>query len=393
MNITIRNHHLNSVVCAIAVVLVILLALFIGRSVSAESTSHSLGEHVLTVHDGDVTRGLYTSEKTLAAALEAAGVRIDPSDRTEPALDTELVTGSYEINIYRARPVIVRDGSSELRITTAYRTAPQIAKHAGIELAPEDKVRLMPASDILTDGAAEVMTIERSTEFTFEFYGKTETARTLADTVGDMLEAKGIEMGKNDRIEPAVGTPITSGMTVKLWREGKQTVTVDEDVQFEVEQIQDADRERGFKEVKTPGVNGKRTVTYEIVVKNGKEESRREINSIVTKQPEKQVEIVGTKRPPVAGPAEILDKIHATSAAKGIDGNRVAAIAKCESGFNPNADSGYYKGLFQHDPNYWPARAAKYGFSGASIYDVDAQIGVSTSMMAAGGWSHWGCKG
>ena len=74
MNITIRNHHLNSVVCAIAVVLVILLALFIGRSVSAESTSHSLGEHVLTVHDGDVTRGLYTSEKTLAAALEAAAM-------------------------------------------------------------------------------------------------------------------------------------------------------------------------------------------------------------------------------------------------------------------------------------------------------------------------------
>ena len=118
-----------------------------------------------------------------------------------------------------------------------------------------------------------------------------------------------------------------------------------------------------------------------------------EIQSVTILEAKEQVERVGTKRPPVAGPAEIISKINAASAAKGIDGNRVAAIAKCESGFNPYADSGYYKGLFQHDPNYWPARASKYGYSGASIFDVDAQIGVSTSMMAEGGWSHWGCKG
>lgn len=372
MNIAIRNHHLVPVVCAIAASLVLLLVLFIGRNVSAESTSASVGEHVLTIHDSGATRGHYTSEKTLAAALEAAGVRIDPSDRTEPALDTELVTGSYEVNIYRARPVIVREGSSEMRITTAYRTAPQIAKHAGIELAPEDRVRLLPASDILTDGAAEVMTIERSTEFTFEFYGKTETARTMAATVGEMLKAKGIEMGENDRIEPSVDTPITAGMTVKLWREGKQTVTVDEDVKFEIEQIQDADRDRGYKEVKTPGVNGRRTVTYEIVVKNGQEESRREINSIVTTPPVKQIEVVGTK------PKNVFSGEFAEA---------MARLRQCESGGNyANKRNPLYRGAYQFGYGTWANHGGYYDPADAP---PDVQDQAALALYQRRGWQPW----
>ncbi|MET0980418.1 MAG: G5 domain-containing protein, partial [Candidatus Saccharimonadales bacterium] len=88
------------------------------------------------------------------------------------------------------------------------------------------------------------------------------------------------------------------------WREGKQTISVDEDVAFDVEKIQDADRPLGFKEVKTPGVAGKRTVSYEIEMKNGEEISRVEIQSVTTKEPVKQVEVVGAKLPTPTNPTE-----------------------------------------------------------------------------------------
>src|SRR5690606_32004502 len=92
-------------------------------------------------------------------------------------------------------------------------------------------------------------------------------------------------------------TRITANMTVELWREGKQTITEEEEVAFAVEKIQDADRDAGYREVKTPGTPGKRAVTYEIEIRNGKEHSRKEIQSVTLVEPKTQVEVVGAKSP------------------------------------------------------------------------------------------------
>ena len=53
-------------------------------------------------------------------------------------------------------------------------------------------------------------------------------------------------------------------MHVRLYREGTQTITQEEEVPFETEKIKDANQPSSYKEVKTAGKNGKRTVTYEI---------------------------------------------------------------------------------------------------------------------------------
>ncbi len=387
------SHHYRFLFSALAALVFFAVIGFSSHYAFAAGDDKPTNGRIITLHDHGVDKGFITKKATLREALAEQKIYIDKLDRTEPGLDEKLAANSYQVNVYRARQVIVRDGDKETKVITSYRTPKQIAAQAKIALYDEDEVKLAPSSDPIADGVAEVMTISRSTAFTFNFYGKEQTARTMARTVGDMLKEKGIKMEPVDGISVPLDTPITAGMAVKLWRNGVQTITQEEEVKFETKKIEDADQLVDYKKVTTPGENGKRTATYEINMQNGVEVSRKEINSVTTKRPTEQVEIVGTKRPPVAGPAEIIAKINAASAAKGIDGNRVAAIAKCESGFNPYADSGYYKGLFQHDPNFWASRAAKYGFAGASIYDVDAQIGVSTSMMAGGGWSHWGCKG
>src|SRR5690606_21033334 len=134
------------------------------------------------------------------------------------------------------------------------------------------------------------LVISRATPFTFVLYGKKTTAYTQAKTVGEMLEEKGVDLAKDDTLSVSTDAPIVAGMVVELWREGKQTVTLEEEVTFGTEQIQDADREVGFKEVVTPGVVGQRTVTYEIEMKNGVEVGRVEIQSVVTAEPVKQVE-------------------------------------------------------------------------------------------------------
>lgn len=363
-----------------------------GRAMADDGTANNQ-QRMITIYDRGVEHTIITRATTVRAALTQANITIDKVDMVEPGLDSQLVADHYNINVYRARPVIVEDGQTRIRTITAAQSPTKIARTADITLYPEDDTVIKRIDDVVADGGAGLkLTIDRATPFTFVLYGKKlENTRTQATTVSDMLKEKGVTLGPNDGVSAPLETGIVAGMSISVWRNGVQTVTQEEAIAMPVEQVKDQDREVGYKQVKTVGKPGKKQVTYEINMQNGVEVSRRVIQEVQTLAPVKQIEAVGVKRPPVAGPAEILAKINAASAAKGIDANRVAGIAKCESGFNPMADSGYYKGLFQHDPNYWPARAAKYGFAGASIFDVDAQIGVSTSMMAGGGWSHWGC--
>ena len=216
-------------------------------SVHAASRQPGSGEHIITLHEGTAKRGFYTKATTLRDALREANVRLDDKDRTEPELDTPLESASYEVNIYRARPVVIRDGGADTKLITAYRTGKQIAEQAGIPLHDEDQAVLARSRDIIADGAAEVMTIRRATPFTLVFYGKTIQAYTMEKTVGAMLKAKKITLGADDTLSVPASTPLTAGMTVELWRNGKQTVTVEEEVDFKTEEIKDADRERGKK--------------------------------------------------------------------------------------------------------------------------------------------------
>jgi uncharacterized protein YabE (DUF348 family) len=319
---------------------IFIMSLFVHKA-HADSPVMTTDEHIITLHDDGVEKGFITKAKTLREAFNEANIRLDANDRTEPAIDEELVASSYEVNIYRARPVIIRAAGMETKIITAYRTGSQIAEQAGITLHDEDTATLSRSEDILTDGAAQVLTIDYATPFTFVFYGKTIQAYSQAATVGEMLKSKGITPASNDTLTPGASTPLTAGMTVQLWKNGEQTVTVDEDIAFETEQIKDANHDKSYKEIKTPGANGKKTVTYKIVMQNGVEVSRQVVNSVTTKEAVKQVEVIGVKVSLPAG--SHTDWMAAAGIAPG-DYGYVDYIFTRESGWRPNAVSsnGYY---------------------------------------------------
>lgn len=345
--ITPRRHLKLFIAIAIAI-LGVVIAIAMMRPAHAQGSQ--TGQHIMTVHDDGVDKGFVTEASTVRAALQDGDIRLDARDRTEPGLDEKLVANSYQINIYRARPVLIRDGSKEITVITSYRTGKQIAADAKMSLQSEDVVVLSASTDPIEDGAAEVMTITRAIPFTFIFYGKTEQAFTQAKTVGDMLKEKGIKMTKDDEVQSGVSTQISAGMTIRLWRNGVQTVTQEEDVAFETEQVKDSDHEVGYKEITTAGENGRRTVTYRIEVQNGIEVSRTEVNSIILKPTVKQVETIGTK---VNLPTGSHEDWMAAAGISGGDFGYVNYIVGRESGWSPTkynyAGSGAY-GLCQALP-------------------------------------------
>lgn len=274
-----------------AALFLVMLAVFV---VPKPSFADNSGGRLVTIHDRGEEKIILTKAPTIGKALEDAGIKLDSKDTVEPAASQKLVASNYQVNIYRARPVIIVDGNVRQKVVTAYQTAEQITKSVGITLYPEDKTSIARVDDP-TEGAGLQLTIKRAVVFTFDLYGTTTTARTQGKTVGDMLSEKNINMTKDDRVIPDSKTPISEGMSIKVWREGKQTVTVNEPIDFPVQNIEDGDMDLGYTAVRTPGVPGSRNVTYDVVIQNGQIVSKTEIASITTKQPVTQVQVVGVK--------------------------------------------------------------------------------------------------
>lgn len=296
-------------------------------------------ERLISLHDRGVERTILTKARTVREALKAAQVDIaEGQDVVEPGLDEELIATKYNVNIYRARPVTIIDGALRQRVITAHQTPKQIAKVANITLYPEDKV-VAYSGDLLVHGADTVFEIDRATPVSLTLYGKQTEVRTHVATVGELLKEKNITLGKDDTLSLPASAPITNGMQIELWRNGTQTVSVDEEIGFTTEKIQDANRDPSYHEIKERGENGKKTVTYEIEMRNGVEISRKEIASVTAKEPKKQVEVVGAKFTYTGGP---------------LSEAQIQALGMCESGMTAtrNSGNGFY-GAFQFMSSTW----------------------------------------
>ena len=293
---------------------------------------------IITVHDRGAASTFLSTGSTVEAALADAEIAIEPHDVVEPALSEELVGDEYNINIYRSRTVVVVDGPVKSKIVTAHQTPRLIAEAADVELFTEDIVSLTRSTNVLETGGSLQAVVDRATPFSFELYGETTTTRTQGETVGAMLDEKGIVLGERDRVSPSQETPLSTDTTVRVWREGRQTVTRAESIPFATQEVRDGDRPVGYREVRTPGVKGQQNVTYEIVIENGREVSREEIASIVTKQPTKEVVVVGIKPVvmPYTGGGTKSEWLAASNIPEESWGYADFMVQK-ESSWNPNA--------------------------------------------------------
>jgi uncharacterized protein YabE (DUF348 family) len=205
------------------------------------------------------------------------------------------LSSDFNINIFRARPVVIVDGALRYRLITPAQTPSDIAKEAGIKLNDKDSVAIRLSHDYISTGVNSEYVVTRAKKVHVKFYGKDMELYTQGDTVSELLADNSISLGDDDYISAPVSTKITKGLSLEIWRNGSSIVSSEESVEFAVRAVKDNDRPAGYREVQISGENGTQTVTYEITMLDGKEIGRKEIARVVTKQPVEQVEIIGTK--------------------------------------------------------------------------------------------------
>jgi uncharacterized protein YabE (DUF348 family) len=278
-------------------VLILILSLASALIVKPSGSVHAQDNpaRLITVYDRGTTRVFLSKEKTIGAALKAEHIDLDKHDTVEPSVNQALIASDYHVNIYRARPVIVVDGATRIKTISPYQTAEQIAKDVGVTIYEGDLTTLQPLTNFVRDGAGLELTILRATPISLNLYGKETAIRTQGKTVGDMLKEKRITLGPKDRVSLPLATPITSGMEVRVWREGVQTVSVDQPIAAGLQIVYDADQPLGYRVTQTKGMAGNMSIAYQVEVKDGVEISRVQIASIATKQPTNQVDIIGLR--------------------------------------------------------------------------------------------------
>lgn len=349
-------------------VFALLSIVFISQAgASAKDTARD--GRLVTVHDRGQERVILTHAQTVGDALKDAHIAVVKEDMVEPSTDEPLVASDYTVNIYRARPVIVIDGAVRQKVMTAAQTPEGIAKAAGILLHDEDTTKLGSSTGtMMADGASVTLAIDRATSVQLTLYGTVSTVYTKAVTVGDMLKRKNITLQKDDSLSVPASTPITEGMAIAVWRNGVQTATVEEPIAFPTRQIQDADQPAGYRKVQTPGTKGRKNVTYEITMKNGKEVSRKMIQSVTLEEPKEQVEVVGAKA--------------------GFSGSFAEALARlrsCEGSYTSNTGNGYY-GAYQYDIQTW---GGYKGYPNAAVAPPAVQDQKVWETYQRRGWQPW----
>ena len=203
--------------------------------------------------------------------------------------------------------------------------------------------------------------------------------RDSAKTVGDLLAARGVLVDSNDRVSPALDTPVTENMTVEIDRVDVTERAATEAFDAEPKYVDDESLAPGQEQVREEGAKGERKVVRRVVTVNGAVESDEEVGRAETR-PARQAVIARGKAPGNTG-----------AAAPAVSGGSVwDSIAQCESGGNwaINTGNGYYGGL-QFAASTWSAYGGGQYAPTANLATREQQIAIAQKVQASQGWGAW----
>lgn len=343
-----------------------------------------------------------TEVSTVEEVLAREGIDLEQGDLVEPAAQTRVEPGYFNVNVYRARPVAVIDGRQTYHLRSAYSNPRLIAKAAGLKLNPEDAFETGVTTGGFLDAQAigVAVTVRRAVPFTVRVDGIRRAFRAQPTTVGQALAANNVSMGPKDTVSVPLSAPLTANMTIAITRVSDVVVTAKEKLPRPVRRVEDPNSPKGETKVKSEGADGHQTVTYRVHYRDGIESSRQKLAVTGRVEPKEKVLVVGTKVR-YAGSVEYWRPYIEEAAKKhGVDVNKMMRIMQCESNGNALVVSKFEvgaarenpTGLFQYLPSTWERSIERFGNGNEDIFDGQAQIRITAAKFAEDGSGEWACR-
>lgn len=203
---------------------------------------------VVTV-DG-LTEPVRTHRRTLAPLLADLGLTLDPADRISPAPTTRL-RSNLQVTLERARPLRILADGRDVRVRAWATTARQALAAAGIAVDEYDRVLLAgkrigldaPLPERIRAVApptygrnfqweglrteALQLRVYRAIPITVDDGNLPFVVRTTAQTVGEALREAEITIYLGDKVQPSLGSPVSTGLRVYIQRSTPVTLQVD----------------------------------------------------------------------------------------------------------------------------------------------------------------------
>jgi uncharacterized protein YabE (DUF348 family) len=303
-------------------------------------SAHALEKRMVTIYADGLTYTFPTEANTVGQALEKVQITLGEHDLVEPNIDSDITVDTFNINVYRARPVLVIDGDQRQQVLSPYQSPRLIAQEAGFEVYPEDHFMLSRIDDFIGEGTLGLkLNIVRATPLTLSLYGTESVIRTHAETVSDLFTERNIALAEGDIVRPELNTKISPGLTLNIIQVGNDRIVSEETIPFTEQIIQDSSKLVGYRDIQTAGIDGTKLVTYDVVYENDKEVSRKVFQEVVVKNSSEQVTVVGTK---AQDPADSVSIGQSLAADRGWTGGQWTCLYELwmrESHWNPSANN------------------------------------------------------
>jgi uncharacterized protein YabE (DUF348 family) len=321
--------------------------------------------YIVIVTRNGIHQTVPSREPTVGALLHKLHITLNEGDVVEPTQATRINTNDFRINIYRAVPVEIIEGTNDIFTFSAATTPRAIAQQAGLSIYPEDELTAAPSPNFVSGGAVgETVTIKPSVPISLILYGTPTETRSHSDTVGEMLKEKNIVLRNGDTVQPDASTPITPNQQIFILHKGTEITTATQPIAEPVQTVDDPTLSAGTKAIRQQGSPGTLLITYEVNVVTG---TKVQFQSVEVSPPVTEIEAIGTA--PVTGNL----------------GSWLAALRKCESGGNYQDDTGNgYYGAYQFSLGTWE-RLGNTGLPSSAPPSVQDQAIVENTNRSGGG--------
>lgn len=248
--------------------------------------------------------------KTVRDLLKNLHVKVGKHDIVKPGLDSALQP-NMKVKWTPTVPVKLSKNGDTEEAWTAARTVNQFLQAQGIQVKSHDK--LSPSLNTKIKHGMDI-SYSPGMKVNLNVAGKSQTLWTTASdstTVGDFLKHQQIKFDSNDQIKPGLQTPLTAVSDITVTRIKKVTDVVENTLDYTVVTKRDSSLAKGKKKIVNPGKEGKVKKIYAVTMKNGKEVSRKLVDTKTVQKKENRVVAVGTK---VYTPAPTpVHKYHSSS--------------------------------------------------------------------------------